>query len=149
MILPAREGYIKRLSLNHRTQKFMWLQVSSVAIGGAVGALARWGLSSVVARFASGGFPWPTITVNALGCLLCGMFFAGLEAAYPAALRWKWAALTGFLGAFTTFSAFALETFALARSSHGLSLAIAYMVLQNALGIALFAGGYFWLRPQG
>lgn len=126
-----------------------WIQISAVAIGGAVGALSRWGLSSVVARWASGAFPWPTLAVNALGCLLCGMFFAALEAAYPAALKWKWAVLTGFLGAFTTFSAFALETVALARSTNGIPMAALYVILQNALGIALFAGGYLWIRPQG
>ena len=126
----------------------MWMKIVSVALGGAAGALARWGMSNLVARSAGTGFPWPTLAVNALGCLLCGLVFAGLEAACPAALRWRWALLTGFIGAFTTFSTFALEAFALARGPNGIPLAMLYVLAQNALGIAMLAGGYVIARTQ-
>jgi CrcB protein len=85
-----------------------------VALGGAVGAVARYGLSGWVQDIAPGSFPWGTIVVNVLGCFALGFAFRVLQfSVLPPALR---AGVTvGFLGAFTTFSTFGLETVTLLR----------------------------------
>ena len=86
-----------------------------VALGGALGSLARWGLSGAVQRWTGAAFPWGTFAVNLAGSLLIGVVTAlALERALvppPARLF----LVTGVLGGFTTFSALSYETFALLR----------------------------------
>lgn len=72
--------------------------------GGAIGALARWGIAEVMPRPDS-GFPWATLAVNVVGCLLIGF---GARRIDPASELWRFA-VTGVLGGFTTFSSFAVE----------------------------------------
>ena len=80
-----------------------------VALGGAAGAVARYGLGGWVQGLAGFGFPWGTLVVNLVGSLLIGFAVRYLEAVHLAPdLR---ALVTiGLLGAFTTFSTFTLET---------------------------------------
>ena len=75
-----------------------------VGCGGAAGALARWAIASAV-DVSADGFPWPTLAVNLLGCLAIGIAARRLA---PATDVW-FAAVTGALGGFTTYSAFAEE----------------------------------------
>jgi len=81
-----------------------------IAIAGAIGAVSRYGLVNLV-----GGktFPWGTLVVNVLGSCLMGMFYVLIveRNVLPASMRPFF--MTGFLGAFTTFSAFSLETWEL------------------------------------
>jgi len=84
----------------------------AIALGGALGALARWLVAEVLAGPLGydGGFPWGTFAVNVVGCALIGALAPVL------ANRAAWLAgftITGFLGGFTTYSAFAEETFLL------------------------------------
>lgn len=81
-----------------------------VALGGAIGSVARYGAGLVATRFFGPAFPFATLGVNIIGGLLMGLavaFFALREPADPAL---KLFVTVGVLGGFTTFSAFSLET---------------------------------------
>ena len=83
-----------------------------VAIGSALGGVARYGVSTLGVRWLGAGFPWGTLAVNIIGSGLIGWLASSL-APYPASARLFW--MTGVCGGFTTFSAFSLETFNLMR----------------------------------
>lgn len=88
----------------------------AISAGGVAGALARHGLS-VAFPAPSGGFPWATWGINVGGCLLIGVLTAWLAA--TAAPAWVRPLLgIGFLGGFTTFSTYAVESLLLTRSGH-------------------------------
>lgn len=107
----------------------------SIAVGGAAGSLARWSLDQVIT---GSPYPWATFVVNALGCLLLGLLMAFVEVRPRPRLRPLLG--VGFLGGFTTFSTFELETRGLLASSHGL-LAIVYVVASISLGLLAALGG--------
>jgi CrcB protein len=89
-----------------------------VAVGGAMGSVARYACSLGAARFASAGWPWGTLLVNVLGSFAIGVL-AALVAVDGRPLLGADARaflIVGVLGGFTTFSAFSLETFELARA---------------------------------
>lgn len=87
----------------------MMMKLLCVAGGGAAGAMVRYGLSSLVTSRLGPSFPWGTLTVNLLGCLLIGLLSV-LIGAWPGQSQLKLLVLTGFLGAMTTFSTFCLES---------------------------------------
>lgn len=103
-----------------------------VAVGGAVGGLARWRLA--LALPPSGGLPVATLVTNAAGCLLLGALLARTADARLRALLG-----TGVLGGFTTVSTFALETDRLLVRAPG--TALAYVVLSLATGVGAAALG--------
>ena len=88
-----------------------WLYV---ALGGALGAVLRYGVTGWVQGWTAGPFPWGTMTVNVVGSLLLGFAAAWLEAAATGPGVRQFAAI-GLLGAFTTFSTYSLEAVALLR----------------------------------
>lgn len=109
-------------------------------IAGSVGTLARYGLAGAVHRYAGASFPWGTLAVNLTGCFLAGLLWALFESRWPVHAETRTIVLVGFMGAFTTFSAFILETGELMRSAQWL-YAAANLGLQNGLGcVALFLG---------
>jgi CrcB protein len=85
-------------------------EVIYLAIAGALGALSRYGLSGVIQRLTGAGFPFGTLMVNVLGCLIIGFIMqVGINTdIIPRTLRLV--ITVGFLGAFTTFSTFSYET---------------------------------------
>ena len=111
------------------SQKLAWL-----ALAGALGTLARYGLSGVVQKWSGAGFPWGTFLVNALGCLLFGFVWQLAEGRRIISPDARLIGLTGFLGAFTTFSTFAFDSTQMIREGHWLPLA-GNLIGQNALGI--------------
>ncbi len=113
-----------------------------VAVGGALGAMARYGLGLTVGRLASGtAWPWGTFAANITGGLLMGLLAGWLalkSGAGQESLRLF--AAVGVLGGFTTFSAFSLEA-ALMIERRELATAFVYAVGSVVLSIAaLFVG---------
>ena len=101
-----------------------------VGAGAAVGALARWAVAEVV-NTAPDGFPWATLLVNVLGCLMIGVVSRRLA---PATDAW-FAGVSGALGGFTTFSAFANEARTLADLDRPV-LALVYVGVTLVAGLA-------------
>ncbi|MBG0816295.1 CrcB family protein [Planomonospora sp. ID82291] len=109
------------------------LVTAAVACGGALGALARHGLGAALPT-APGAFPWTTLAVNLLGCLLIGALVVVLAALEPHPLAGPFLS-TGVLGGFTTFSSFAVDTEALIRLGRP-ATALSYLLATPVLAVA-------------
>ena len=115
----------------------------AVAIGGALGSAARYGLDRLIERRSFSVFPWSTFTVNVTGCLVIGIVLAALvdRDHTPAWLRVG--LVMGVLGGYTTFSTFAQETLDLLEENR-LELAALYVGVSLGLGVlAVWAGMAF------
>jgi CrcB protein len=111
----------------------------AAALGGALGALARWGVSEGLPH-SSGGWPWSTLLVNLTGCLLIGLLVATVFTRYPAH-RWLRPFLgTGVLGGYTTFSTFAVDGVRLADAGAWLP-AVGYVLVSVVGGVLAAAVG--------
>ena len=89
------------------------------AVGGAIGSVARYVVNFGALRAWGPAFPWSTLIVNAVGCLAMGVLAEVIAARYAASPALRVFLMTGILGGFTTFSAFALDFAALIeRKSH-------------------------------
>lgn len=123
----------------------MSLNVAAVALGGALGAVLRYGISLWALRTFPESFPWGTLLINGAGCFLIGLLFPHVTDAPTLRLF----LLTGVLGGFTTFSTFGLEVVSLIMSHH-LKAALAYVSLSLVGGIGLTAAGWgvsaLWTR---
>lgn len=119
----------------------------AVALGGACGSVARYGLSTLL-RSAAPGFPWGTLAVNAVGGFAMGAITAW-ALARPGTLSdaARLGLTTGLLGGFTTYSAFSIETLLLWRDGHG-ALALANVGVNLVLSLGACALG-FWLLHDG
>jgi CrcB protein len=104
-----------------------------VAGAGAVGSVTRWLVGVWAARWTA--FPWATLIVNLVGALAIGLVIAALGARGLLDSRWRPVIVTGLLGGFTTFSAFAYETVALADQRR-LSTAAVYVAVTMIGGLA-------------
>jgi fluoride exporter len=114
--------------------------VVAIGIAGALGALARYGLEGIVSRRSTGAFPWGTFVVNVSGAFALGLVFTLATERWGLA-PWLRSALTiGFLGAYTTFSTLAFETYRLAED-RAIGLAAANMLGSCAAGLgAVYVG---------
>lgn len=110
-----------------------------VALGGAFGAMARFGADSAVMRLAGPGFPWGTLAVNLIGSLVLGLLIGAAAHGLHLSQEMRALTVTGFLGAFTTFSTFSLNTVTLIERGET-AAALAYV-----LGSVLFGVGLFFL----
>ena len=113
----------------------------SVAIGGAAGALARYGTVVAYQRFAPSTFPLAILTVNVLGSLLFGLIWAYAEDREWISENMRLLVLTGFLGSFTTFSTFAFDEAMFIRSSSW-ALFAANLLISNAAALAAVFVGF-------
>lgn len=110
-----------------------------VAVGGAIGAAARYGISLWLVRPDVQGFPWSTFTVNIIGCFAIGVLWAW-SARTPLDPRLVAFLFVGVIGSFTTFSTFGLDAVVLVRSG-ALATAGVYVILSNVVGIGAVIGG--------
>lgn len=115
------------------------MTVALLAAGGALGALARYGVATWVQRRTGPGFPWGTLVVNVLGSFALGVVFASV-ADHPWRPMVVTFVATGFLGDFTTFSTFAYEAAALGHA-RAWGRMTAYLVVSVAGTVAAVAAG--------
>jgi CrcB protein len=115
----------------------------AVAVGGALGAMARYAVSTWIFQVSSHKFPYATLMVNVLGSFLMGVLFVIIieRSALPVEMRSLW--MIGFLGAFTTFSTFSLDALGLWQNGH-LFMALLY-VLATVVLCLLAISSSIWL----
>ena len=113
-----------------------------VALGGAAGAVSRAAIASLLD---GGTYPLGTLTVNAAGSFLVGLFWGAAGGSFTPGAGWRGAAapflVTGFLGGFTTFSAFSMQTLDLLMRNRA-GLALGNVLLQNGAGLLAAAAGF-------
>jgi CrcB protein len=111
-----------------------------MAAAGGLGALCRYGLGGVVQQYVGARFPAGTLVVNLLGCLLFGFVWGWLEGRAGFSPQTRLVVLTGFMGAFTTFSTFAFETANLLQGGQLLA-AVLNVGVQTIAGVLLVIAG--------
>ncbi|MGH3094087.1 MAG: fluoride efflux transporter CrcB [Gaiellaceae bacterium] len=114
--------------------------IVGIAIAGALGALARYGLEGVASRRLPTVFPWGTLAVNVSGALVLGFLFTLTTERVVVAPWLRSAIAVGFLGAYTTFSTFSLETLRLLEDG-ARGLALLNAAASVALGLAAVYAG--------
>lgn len=122
------------------------MNILLIAIGGALGSIARYLLTTAVYRITPHAFPFGTFAVNAIGCIVLGLVVGAAEQRVVLTAGGRAFLLVGVLGGFTTFSTFALENVQLLRTGD-----VAYAALNTAgqvlVGIAgLWAGAVLGAR---
>lgn len=99
-----------------------------VFLGGGIGAASRYWLSGVVYQKLGNGFPYGTLGVNALGCLLVGVLMTAMEERFLMNPSFRIFFAIGILGGFTTFSTFSFETISLLRDGQFLYASVNILV---------------------
>ena len=110
--------------------------VAVIAVAGALGALARYGLEGFVGRRTTGEFPWGTFAVNVSGAFVLGFVFTVMTEQLTTAAWIRGAVTIGFLGAYTTFSTLSFETYRLLEDG---ALGVAAANALGSLGAGLAA----------
>jgi CrcB protein len=133
---PAANGY--------RAEQRM-KELIAIALGGSMGAVARYAVANGVYAWLGRGFPHGTLVVNVSGCLMMGLLTELMLQRFALAVEYRAAILIGFLGAYTTFSTFALETLYLFEQG-SLLKALLNILLSNVLCVAGVWFGLIWGR---
>ncbi|MDD2801073.1 MAG: fluoride efflux transporter CrcB [Methylobacter sp.] len=129
-------------------------QIIAVALGGACGAVVRFLVSSGIYQWLGRGFPYGTLVVNVLGSFLIGLLTESLILQRVAlTLDYRAAILVGFIGAFTTFSTFSLETFYLIEQGNltraGMNILVSVSVCLLAVWLGLLCGRALFYYGNG
>jgi len=112
-----------------------------VGVAGLIGTLLRYWLSGLVARQYGETFPWGTLVVNLVGCFLAGAVFYVTEERFLISPTLRTVILIGFLGGFTTFSSYGLQTFTLLRDGE-IGWAAVNIAASNVFGLLMVWTGY-------
>lgn len=120
------------------------LKIIFLMLGGALGTLSRFYISGYSHKLLAGLMPWGTLVVNAAGAFFIGLFW-GLFEMKDVSPHARMFFAVGFLGGFTTFSTFALETMNLLKANE-IKLAILNVFANNTLAIVFVFAGYFLAR---
>ena len=124
------------------------LKVLLIAVGGAAGTLTRYGTYTLLQRpMERTLFPFGTLAVNLLGCLVMGLLQGLFQGRVVSDPRVQVALTVGFLGGYTTFSAYGWDTTAFLEEKQYL-LATVNVAANNVLGIGLVIVGYLVARPR-
>lgn len=117
------------------------MTIVQIALGGAAGAVTRYLVDGWVSERTGGAFPFGTLVVNLSGAFLLGLLatLALERSVLPAVIRPP--VLIGFIGAYTTFSTWMLESLLLTEDGRN-GTAVANVIAQTAAGIALAAAGW-------
>jgi CrcB protein len=118
--------------------------LAAIALGGALGAPARYGLAQLV-HVAPGSFPWATFATNVTGSFALGVVLALVLERFPPTRYLRPFVATGFLGAFTTYSTFAVETDLLVKDGRT-AVALAYAAASVLAGVAAVWAGIWAAR---
>lgn len=122
-----------------------YLHMLLVGLGGGVGSICRYLVGVGALRLMGPSFPWGTLTVNIVGSFLIGVIVELLALRVSASAEWRLLLITGFLGGFTTFSAFSLDAFSLYQRGDVLSAA-SYVAASLVLSLLAVAFGVFAMR---
>jgi CrcB protein len=117
-----------------------------VFLGGGIGSLLRYGISLACVRLWGAAYPWGTLSVNLLGCLLIGVFFSLAGTARWFTPSTRLFLMTGMMGGLTTFSTYGLESVNLALDGERAS-ALFNLAANNVGGLACVILG-LWLGKQ-
>ncbi len=112
-----------------------------VFLGGGLGSVLRFVVSSAIQRSANGAFPYGTLTVNVVGCCVIGALW-GLSGRMNLPFLFSLFLFSGILGGFTTFSSFGIETLSMIHDG-AWRMAFFYIALSNILGLGFAALGFF------
>jgi CrcB protein len=107
--------------------------IAAIAAGGALGAPARYGVAQLV-HTRPGSFPWATFWTNVSGSLALGFVLVLLLDRFPPSQYARPFVATGFLGAYTTYSTFAVDTVVLGKDGH-VAVALAYVLASLTIGL--------------
>ena len=118
--------------------------ILAVGAGSFIGGVARY-LVSLAMKGIGKGFPWATLTVNLLGCLLIGLLWGLLSRNATESTSWGLFLTVGLCGGFTTFSTFSKEALSMLQAGQIGGFAT-YVVVSVLAGIALAALGYYVTR---
>lgn len=116
--------------------------IFAIGIGSCIGGISRYLISLFIQNKFLSTFPYGTLSVNIIGCLLIGLIF-GISEKTMIAVEWRMFLVTGLLGGFTTFSSFSNETVGLIRDGQYwtafmyISLSVVIGLLATFTGIAL------------
>jgi CrcB protein len=105
-----------------------------VAVGGALGAVARYGVDRLIEQRSESSFPWATLVINVSGCVAVGFVIAALVDRHRAPQWLRTGLVVGFCGGYTTFSTFAQETLDLVET-RAAALAVASVGANVVLGM--------------
>ena len=116
-----------------------------VAIGGGLGSLARYGVNLAFLRLFGSGFPYGVLVINVTGSFLMGFAVELIARRFGASPDLRLLITTGFLGGYTTFSAFSLDAVSLAERGATLP-AVAYVMASVVLSIGALVAGLVLAR---
>ncbi len=119
-------------------------QILLIAAGGSLGAVARYGFSTYILGTLNDVFPWGTLIVNLTGSFVIGAFIEVCETVIVPT-DWRSFITIGFIGAYTTFSTYTLETMNLLRDGE-VRLAAINVIASNVAGLLLVVMGIYSAR---
>ena len=126
----------------------MFQRLLLIGVAGLAGTLCRYGLSGFVARRVGETFPTGTLLVNVIGCFVAGVLLYTLNERFLISELVRTTLMIGFLGGFTTFSSFGVQTFTLMREGE-MFFALMNVLLSNVIGIASVWVGYSLAKVAG
>lgn len=122
----------------------MWAYVA-IAIGGVLGCWARYAMTNLVQAIYGREFPYATLSINVLACFLMGFLFEETLERLTISPVLRVGILTGFIGGFSTFSTFAMESLLLAEQGEP-AKGLLYVFVSIVLGLAAVTGGVYLAR---